>query len=49
MLTLFKYRNFTNQTDKDRVRNILTRQEIYCQPLLNWTIPTTATLAPQMV
>lgn len=30
MLTLFKYRNFTSQTDKDRVRDILMRQEIYC-------------------
>jgi hypothetical protein len=30
MLTLFKYRCFTNQTDKDRIRNILMRQEIYC-------------------
>ena len=30
MLKLFKYRCFTNQTDKDRVRDILLRQEIYC-------------------
>jgi hypothetical protein len=30
MLTLFKYRCFTTETDKDRVRDILLRQEVYC-------------------
>ena len=30
MLKLFKYRCFTSQTDKDRVNDILLRQEIYC-------------------
>ena len=30
MLTLFKYRCFTSTTDRDRVRDTLFRQEVYC-------------------